>query len=124
MRRRRLLLGAGLLGLLRLGAVLTWLLVPRPGAGITRGNVERIREGMTEGEVEAVLGCPAGNYSGKKAEGLSAIPLLVESRFPYPPAERVWRLWVGEETAVLVAFEKRRAVWWRQESVADKSVPP
>jgi hypothetical protein len=56
MRRRRLLLAAGALALLAVVAAWTWLLVPRPGPGVTRANYERIREGMPLAEVEAIVG--------------------------------------------------------------------
>jgi hypothetical protein len=56
MPRRRLLLGAGALALLAVVAAWTWLLVRHAGAGVTRENYERIREGMTEGQVVAILG--------------------------------------------------------------------
>jgi hypothetical protein len=56
MRRRQLLAGTcGLLLLGLLAGLCVWsLALPRPG--ITRENYERIREGMTIEEVEAVLG--------------------------------------------------------------------
>jgi hypothetical protein len=60
MRRRRLLLGAGLLALL-LG-VAGLLLLPRmlaPKPGVTLENFRRIRRGMTLAEVEAAFGRPA-----------------------------------------------------------------
>ena len=58
MRRRRLLLGAGLLALtlLGLGGWLLWPPMPASGPGVTRANFQRIREGMPLAEVEAILG--------------------------------------------------------------------
>jgi hypothetical protein len=57
MRRRPLLLGAGLLALVGVaGASYLWATYPR--SGVTRGNFERIHDGMTLSEVEALLGEP------------------------------------------------------------------
>jgi hypothetical protein len=72
MRRRRLLVGAALLALLGLAWWLLLVLFPPPGAGVTRANYERIKVGMMEADVEDILGCPAGNYSGKTPDWLNA----------------------------------------------------
>jgi hypothetical protein len=56
MRRRRLLLGLGLLALLGLAGGLFAFLYPWPG--VTGANFERIQEGMTLAEVEKILGGP------------------------------------------------------------------
>jgi hypothetical protein len=60
MRRRRLLLGAGLLAVLALVAgPIAWVsYLPRPGIrpGVTEENGWRIKEGMTNAEVESILG--------------------------------------------------------------------
>jgi hypothetical protein len=63
MRKRPLLwlTATGLAGFLVL--VLLWPPPPRPGAGVTRENFDRICVGMTEAELTGVFGCPAGDYS-------------------------------------------------------------
>jgi hypothetical protein len=182
MRRRRLLLVAGVLALL----VAAWLcfvwLTPRPGAGITQEACKRLCKDMTESDVEVLFGCPAGNYSGKKADGLADeeqlarwtdeaeqqqefpkrqltdkaaraliaellgplekqgldtvpqsdepaaqpdAPARVETAKPAkesapPPNPLVTRIWVGEDSAVLVAFKDGKAVYWHVESVAEQ----
>ena len=63
MRRRRLLLGSGALALLGLAGMLVVTQLLRAGPAITPASYERIREGMTEAEVEAVLGGPPGDYT-------------------------------------------------------------
>lgn len=57
MRRRHRWAAAGALAVLALGAPLLW---PRPGR-ITRENFDRIQEGMSAAEAEAILG-PLGIY--------------------------------------------------------------
>ena len=89
MRRRRLLLGSGMVGLL----CVPWLIViwdapPRPG--ITRRNYERIREGMTFAEVEAILG-PEG-YQTKRL----VIVGMEGTMF------RRW--WIGDEAVITIEF--------------------
>jgi hypothetical protein len=56
-RRKPLPVPAGRAVLLAAGAFVLW---PRPER-ITRENFKRIREGMTQAEVEAILG-PPGDY--------------------------------------------------------------
>jgi hypothetical protein len=58
MRRRRLLLGVGLLAMLAAG--LFWLSFPEPG--VTPRNFRRIRNGMLLADVERVLGQPPDDY--------------------------------------------------------------
>jgi hypothetical protein len=41
---------------------------PHPVA-LTRQQYDRIRLGMTRGEVQAILGCPAGNYRSESTRG-------------------------------------------------------
>jgi hypothetical protein len=58
MRRRKLLVALAGLAVVAAGAVVLW---PEPPSRITRENFDRIREGMTQAEVEAILG-PPGDY--------------------------------------------------------------
>ena len=62
MKKRRLLLGVGVLAVLGMAGMVVWESQPRPG--ITRANYERIREGMTLVEVEAILGRPGDGFGG------------------------------------------------------------
>jgi outer membrane protein assembly factor BamE (lipoprotein component of BamABCDE complex) len=57
--RRRLLLALALLTCVLAGGV-AWLLLARETA-ITRENAAKIENGMTQAEVEAILGGPARN---------------------------------------------------------------
>jgi len=91
MNRRRwtLLLGLALL-LALVGAATVWLL--RPEERVTADNCERIRVGMTVGEVQALLGRPPDDESR---------PDLVDGS--------VTRAWNGRDGSILVAFSADRA---------------
>jgi hypothetical protein len=94
LRTRRLLLGAGAVVLLALAGLLAWVACPR--AGVTRANYERIREGMTRRQVEALLGGPADDL----AERGQDLPLLLG-----PDEDAlIGDLWAGEEATIIVAF--------------------
>jgi hypothetical protein len=68
-RRRLLLVGfASTAAALGIGVCLLW---PRDRPGITRANRERIREGMTLAEVEAILGGPERDATQRLGMGLT-----------------------------------------------------
>jgi hypothetical protein len=58
--RRRLLLVAVALLLLGGAGMSLWLTTPKHR--ITKANIDHIEKGMTQEEVETVLGTPPGNY--------------------------------------------------------------
>jgi hypothetical protein len=147
MRGRGLLLGASAFAVVgSIGFTLAqWLRPAGPGAGITRQNKERILKGMTEAEVEAILGGPVGNYSGKQADELATLELITcssdeierflqsqrrelpadtlgqyraSNRRPAPTDPLVARLWVGDAAAVLVFFRSGRADACHAQSLA------
>jgi hypothetical protein len=60
MRRRKLIALAGLAVLVAVGAFVLW---PRPDR-ITEENYQRIQEGMSRAEVEAILGPPGDHRTG------------------------------------------------------------
>jgi hypothetical protein len=84
----------------------TWFLTPHPGDGITRSNYERLKEGMTLAEVEAVLGVPEGNYSGN-----AYTPILIHPRLE-GPASSLWlangrhAIWFGEKVGIAVTLDE------------------
>jgi hypothetical protein len=83
MRRRKLLVA--LAGLAVVIAVATVVLWPRSSSRITRENFARIKQGMSRGEVEAILGTP-GDYRTGTGEDLAAGS---EGRSGYPEDESV-----------------------------------
>jgi hypothetical protein len=121
MRRGWLRLGIGAL----VGLAVLFLLFSRPssGEGITEQNYERIQLDMTEPEIEAILGCPAGNYSGKDPGHLNQIFDLLELAASHDTSHSHFaRLWVGEEVAVLVSFDAGKARFHQLESVENQHV--
>ncbi len=117
MRKRKLLLGAlaGLLVLAGSGAFLA--LRPAPPSRVTRENYDCIKAGMTEAEVEAILG-PEGDYrSGPTDRGprteeiLLPEPLQTRSR-PTPYTSR-WGHWQGDNGQIDVGYNAEKAVMKR-----------
>ena len=60
-KRRRMLVLVGVAAVVGVTAFAGWRFLSYPPC-FNRADYERIREGMTEAEVEAVLGVPPGNY--------------------------------------------------------------
>ncbi len=82
------------------GVVAMATLGPRyTGSGITRANYDCIAEGMTEAEVAAILGCPAGDYTGGRAMNFRC-----GMGVPFGLREQVW---VGGNATILVHFREQ-----------------
>jgi hypothetical protein len=99
MPRRRLLLLAlpVALVLLGVGALVLW-----PRTSITRENAEKIEEGMTLAEVEALLGGPARNESGLPDNFINDAFVNVDACGTPPFAERRW---ASPGYVVIVSFD-------------------
>src|SRR5262245_15227817 len=80
-----------------------WSLRHAPGRFIDREHCRRIKKGMKQGEVEAILGVPPGVYAKK---GIPR-PGLYRSGKEAPVA-RV-ESWVGDEGVVEVTFDEQDA---------------
>ena len=119
MRRRKLLVVlAGLAVLVAAGAVVLW---PEPPSRITRENFDRVREGMTQAEVEAILG-PPGDYRTRLGD--TNYDFAEEGwrtdRDEYDPTIATWRRpisggsviadWVGDTIRVQVYADDTRGV--------------
>jgi outer membrane protein assembly factor BamE (lipoprotein component of BamABCDE complex) len=63
MKRKRLLLILGCLGLVLLAGYVTLRLTAPPGHRITWDNICAIKKGMTQADIKAILGVPPGVYS-------------------------------------------------------------
>jgi hypothetical protein len=118
MRRRTLLVVLAVLAVVVAAGVVLW---PRPPSRITRENFDRIREGMTRAEVEAILG-PPGDYRthfGQTADGNGGEHGWLPDPDEYKPAIATWRdagenpfgkfngeaTWVGDTVLVLVVID-------------------
>jgi hypothetical protein len=81
--------------LVLLGVLLPLMLPYR--SPVTRAAYERIEDGMTQAEVEAILGGPPGDY--RTRPGISMDPLV---RSPSGLNEQWWR---GDEGEIIVGFD-------------------
>jgi hypothetical protein len=98
--RRRKLLGTLVLGLVALVAVVVW---PRPDR-ITRENFERIKNGMSRVEVEAILG-PPEDYSTGPELPVSSRHVTLNRSFEVIPGSQYFR-WLNDTASVSVYFDQ------------------
>jgi hypothetical protein len=78
------------------GTAALWLSLVLGGDRITWRSFQRIQVGMTQKEVEAILGGPPGEY---------AVPKIGLTRFTPPEGE-----WWGAEAIIVIEFTKERRV--------------
>jgi hypothetical protein len=105
--RIRMLLGCGLLVLFVAG--LSWFLWPSPPKhNINADGYQNIRLGMTEREVEEVLGVPAGDYGPGKGEILDygVFTATSHSIRTDPNGKK----WLAGSFAITVCFDERARV--------------
>jgi hypothetical protein len=107
-RRARHLLQYGLPAGLAVALIAAWLLWPR--AAITCENAQRIEVGMTPGEVEAVLGAPAGDYAAPGAfacAGRCGDPMDARAAARPGPDEAggMWQAWLSDDALIRVRFD-------------------
>ena len=83
-----------------------WLLVPR--SRINLENFKRIKEGMSQTEIEALFGGPSGDYTNwphpKRINQLVALVLQGNND------DMVHHIWLGEEGLVKVVFDPHARV--------------
>lgn len=98
----------------------------RPGMSITWATCHKIRAKMTEAEVEALIGGPAGEY--RTRELLYSVVKWVGRDEEAPPLDLgdkalYWRSWKGDEGCILIFFNKEsgRVVQWGFDPVASVS---
>jgi hypothetical protein len=117
MRRRTLLVAlAALAVVVAAGVVVLW---PRANR-VTRENFDRLRLGMTRGEVVAVLG-PAGDYAATDtkpdlpsesgqvlAAPLQPMPVSTTSVYYYPMAPL--KRWIGDRSEIDIEFDEAGTV--------------
>jgi hypothetical protein len=101
-RARWFALGLLTAALLVFGALLP-LALPR-ACRVNRAAFERIEEGMTEAEVEEILGGPPGDYR-------TGPPPEFESHFSSGPLLMDLRTWQGDDGDAEVCFRDGRVSW-------------
>jgi hypothetical protein len=106
-RRKRLLLIFGCLAAVLLAGYGTLRLTAPKYHRITEKNFEKIQKGMTEEEVEALLGTRAGVYSPQKTGSYFTI------KHPWSMPSGLWLIqkyggkeWVGKEIGIYVLFDR------------------
>jgi hypothetical protein len=105
--RKRLPVLVGVLFVLVAGAglVTVWFRSCFLSNSINLENFAKIQPGMSESDVEAILGGPAGNYSsGNYSSGWvkTKSPLRVWTGWP-PPVEKAW---ITDEGCIVVLFDE------------------
>ncbi len=111
MTRRRLLLAVGV----RLSASCLY-----PSPSFPKEKAALLRDGMTEAEVVAVLGCPAGDYTGGAGRSIrsddpSGLWLNRGTGFLDVTDNSVYKGWISDGGAVGVVFDPDGRVkyhWW------------
>jgi hypothetical protein len=86
---------------LGVAGVAFWVWPDQTDGGISRGGFERIQDGMTQAEVEAILGGPPGDYSA--AYVVYGGAMFVIAPHGHGPACRE-ELWKEDGVAVVVYF--------------------
>jgi hypothetical protein len=104
MRRRRLLVGAGTLALLGLAVLPVFWLPVLQRHRVNRESFKYVRAGMTEQELGAILGGPAGNYTTGPVHLYSVKQILD------PPSGAICKEWHGDDGSLTVWLNEGRVV--------------
>jgi hypothetical protein len=104
MRKRKLLAVGGVLALVAAGAFVAW----PPAYRITIKNLERVQEGMSRADVEAILG-PPGDYRTVPGRELFAIDRAIQSSRVKAREDEfslglAFLVWSGDAHTIRIAF--------------------
>jgi hypothetical protein len=117
MRRKRLFLGVAAWACVGLAAVwFVWLRTPTPG--ITSANLRRIEMGMTQQQVEDILGGPPMHRVEYPVIGVGGRPSRAR------PQEGHLDRWCGDELSIDVLFDGQGRVLRRNGSVLEPPREP
>ena len=97
MRKRALFVIAGLTLAMISGFVGLLFLLPDPPVSTAR--FAKVQKGMTQAEVEELLGGPPGDYQTGRGSGMFVIDFL-------SPGDSVSKEWTGDDGVALVAFDR------------------
>jgi hypothetical protein len=100
---RKLLVGLLAVGLVLFGAVLSLVLPGR--CPVNRAAFERIKEGMTKAEVEAILSGPAGDYRTRPTQSGDFIEGWGEGMRWIAFGGGTGYTWIGNEVLIEVHFD-------------------
>lgn len=104
MSRRRILIGLGVFMVLAL-AVLAVFMLTRAQPTIDPATASRIARGMTEAEVDAVIGAPEGSYGRGSFLGRQEFDI-----FKTIGGSTKRKRWSGEDGMILVWFDSQGRV--------------
>lgn len=104
--KERLLLILLCIGCLALVSFYVCIWLSGPGHQITEERFARIKAGMTEKEVESILGVPPGDYETKKRMPLPTRDLFV----PTVPCET--KVWEGNGLIITIWFDAGGKVFY------------
>jgi hypothetical protein len=127
MRRRTLFVAlAGLAVVLAVGVVVLW---PSQPNRITQENCDRIKEGMSRAEVEAILG-PPGDYRtgpGETGHGSTGNMFWTPEQIPdvargtdwskvsqSPDASGLWAMWFSDSAMVMIGIDDSGTVVFKR----------
>jgi hypothetical protein len=99
MRKRLLIFAGGVLAVFVAASAVRFLMAP--GRFIDREHYDRISKGMTQAEVEAILGAPPGSYNRATTEFQWNGPV------PEQPANGRRAYWVGDDGHIEVTFDAK-----------------
>jgi hypothetical protein len=123
MRRRRLLLGAGVLALLGLVAVSALIRLQPFWPEVSRANYDRIQTGMTLDQVEFLLGGPPGDYGAWGRSGHYVAPRVAQLDDKGQITGWAYR-WAGRPQVLTVYFDGGAGRVVRKEIELTFSPPP
>jgi hypothetical protein len=109
--RKRLAAGIVALTCLVIAGYVVGVRVTAPERHINRTTCEKIEAGMNEGEVEQLIGLPAGDYTSRQVvvwEGSLRMPVGAELK-----------TWAADEGTILVCFHDDKVVFARFEEPID-----
>jgi len=104
MSRRRILIGLGVFMVLVVAALVVFILT-RPQPTIDPATASRIARGMSEAEVDAVIGAPEGSYGRGSILGRQEFDI-----FKTIGGSAKRKRWSGERGIILVWFDSQGRV--------------